>query len=74
METRSDGRIKITVFHGGTLSKAAQTYRAVVSGVIDNGMLVFAYTRDRFPLLEGLDLSPGYHRQGYRNQAGQRHG
>jgi len=60
VEMRSDGRIKITMFHGGTLSKAAQTYEAVVSGVADIGMSVFAYTRGRFPLLEGLDLPLGY--------------
>ena len=59
VEKRTDGRIKITMFHGGTLSKAAQTYEAVVSGVADIGMSVFAYTRGRFPLLEGLDLPLG---------------
>ncbi|WP_319562609.1 TRAP transporter substrate-binding protein [Marispirochaeta sp.] len=60
VEERSGGRIKITMFHGGTLSNAAQTYEAVVSGVADIGMSVFAYTRGRFPLLEGLDLPVGY--------------
>jgi len=60
LETRSDGQIKITFFPGGTLSKAAQTYEAVVSGVADIGMSVFAYSRGRFPLLEGLDLPVGY--------------
>ena len=60
VEKRTEGRIKITMFHGGTLSQAAQTYEAVVSGVADIGMSVFAYTRGRFPLLEGLDLPLGY--------------
>ena len=60
VENRSNGRIKITMFHGGTLSKAAQTYEAVVTGVADIGMSAFAYTRGRFPLLEGLDLPVGY--------------
>ena len=60
VEERSGGRIRITMFHGGTLSNAAQTYEAVVSGVADIGMSVFAYTRGRFPLLEGLDLPVGY--------------
>ncbi|MBN2049068.1 MAG: TRAP transporter substrate-binding protein [Spirochaetales bacterium] len=60
VEKRSDGRIKITMFHGGTLSNATQTYEAVVSGIADLGMSVFAYTRGRFPLLEGLDLPLGY--------------
>ncbi|MBI9101876.1 MAG: TRAP transporter substrate-binding protein [Spirochaetales bacterium] len=60
VEARTDGQIKITLFHGGTLTKAPQTYEAVISGVADIGMSVFAYTRGRFPLLEGLDLPLGY--------------
>ncbi len=60
IEARSNGRIIITLFHGGTLTKAAQTYEAVESGVADIGMSVFAYTRGRFPLMEGLDLPVGY--------------
>jgi TRAP-type C4-dicarboxylate transport system substrate-binding protein len=60
VEKRSDGRITITLFHGGTLTQAPQTYEAVVSGIADIGMSVFAYTRGRFPLLEGLDLPLGY--------------
>ncbi len=60
VEKRTDGQIKITMFHGGTLSQAAQTYEAVESGIADIGMSVFAYTRGRFPLLEGLDLPLGY--------------
>lgn len=60
IENRSDGQIKITIFPGGTLSGAPQTYEAVESGVADIGMSVFAYTRGRFPLLEALDLPLGY--------------
>jgi len=60
IEKRSDGQIKITFFPGGTLTKAAQTYEAVVSGITDIGMSVFAYSKGRFPLLEGLDLPVGY--------------
>jgi len=60
VESRSDGRVKITMFPGGTLTKAPQCYEGVVNGVSDIGMSVFAYTRGRFPLLEGLDLPLGY--------------
>jgi TRAP-type C4-dicarboxylate transport system substrate-binding protein len=60
VEKRTDGQIKITMFHGGTLSKAAQTYEAVETGIADIGMSVFAYTRGRFPLIEALDLPLGY--------------
>jgi len=50
VDKRSDGQIKIALFPGETLTKAAQTYEAVVSGVADIGMSAFAYTRGRFPL------------------------
>ena len=57
---RTDGRVKITVFAGGALTKADQCYQGVVDGISDIGMSAFAYTRGRFPLLEGLDLPVGY--------------
>lgn len=57
---RTDGKVKITVYPAGTLSKAEQCYDGVVNGVSDIGMSCFAYTRGRFPLLEGLDLPLGY--------------
>jgi TRAP-type C4-dicarboxylate transport system substrate-binding protein len=57
---RTSGKVKITVYPGGTLTKAPQCYEGVVNGVSDIGMSCFAYTRGRFPLLEGLDLPLGY--------------
>lgn len=57
---RTDGRVKITVYSGGSLTKAPQVYEGVVSGISDIGMSCFAYTRGRFPLLEALDLPVGY--------------
>ena len=60
IEKRTDGRVKITMYPSGTLSKAPQVYEGVVSGISDIGMSCFAYTRGRFPLLEGLDLPMGY--------------
>lgn len=57
---RTNGKVKITVYPGGTLTNAPQCYEGVVSGVSDIGMSCFAYTRGRFPLLEGLDLPLGY--------------
>ena len=60
VERRSEGRVKITMYPGGTLTKAPQCYEGVVNGISDIGMSVFAYTRGRFPLLEGLDLPLGY--------------
>jgi TRAP-type transport system periplasmic protein len=60
IEKRSQGRIKITVYPAGSLTKADQCYEGVVKGISDIGMSCFAYTRGRFPLLEGLDLPLGY--------------
>lgn len=60
IEKRTDGRLVIRIFPGGTLTQAAQVYDGVVSGISDIGMSCFAYTRGRFPLLEGLDLPLGY--------------
>jgi TRAP-type C4-dicarboxylate transport system substrate-binding protein len=60
IEQRTDGRVRITVFPGGTLTKANQCYDGVVSGISDIGMSVFAYTRGRFPVMEATDLPLGY--------------
>ena len=60
IEKRSDGKVKITVFPGGTLTKANQTFDGVVNGISDIGMSCFAYTRGKFPVMEALDLPLGY--------------
>jgi TRAP-type C4-dicarboxylate transport system substrate-binding protein len=60
VEKRTDGRVKITVYPGGTLSAAPQCYEGVVNGISDLGMGCFAYTPGWFPLLAGLDLPLGY--------------
>jgi TRAP-type transport system periplasmic protein len=60
IEKRTDGRVKITVFPGGTLTKAAVCYDGVVKGISDMGHSVFAYTRGRFPVMEAVDLPFGY--------------
>lgn len=58
---RSNGRVEIRIFPGGILTKADQCYSGVIDGISDIGMSSFAYTRGRFPLLEGLDLPLGYY-------------
>jgi TRAP-type C4-dicarboxylate transport system substrate-binding protein len=60
IEKRTNGRVKITIYPGGSLTQAPQVYEGVVSGISDLGMSCLAYTRGRFPLLEGLDLPLGY--------------
>ena len=53
VEKRSGGKVKINVYSGGSLTKAPQVYEGVINGISDIGMSCFAYTRGRFPLLEG---------------------
>ena len=60
IESRAGGRVKITIYPGGTLTKAPQCYEGVINGLSDLGMSCLSYTRGRFPLLEGLDLPLGY--------------
>jgi len=60
IEKRTEGRVKINIFPGGTLTKANQCYDGVVKGISDIGMSCFAYTRGRFPVMEALDLPHGY--------------
>ncbi len=60
IERRTDGRVKMTCFPGGTLTKAPQVYDGVVTGISDLGNSCFAYTRGRFPVMAAVDLPMGY--------------
>jgi TRAP-type transport system periplasmic protein len=60
IEKRTNGKVKITYFPGGTLTPAAQIYDGVVKGISDIGFSCFAYTAGKFPLLEVIDLPLGY--------------
>jgi TRAP-type C4-dicarboxylate transport system substrate-binding protein len=59
IEKRTNGRVKISYFPGGTLTPAAQIYDGVVKGISDIGFSCFAYTRGKFPLTEVIDLPIG---------------
>ena len=60
IEKRTKGRVKITVFSGGTLIAADKTYSGIIQGIADMGMSCMAYTRGKFPLSEVIDLPLGY--------------
>jgi TRAP-type transport system periplasmic protein len=64
VEKRTNGRLKITMFYGGTLTPADKCYDGVVKGISDLGMSVFAYTMGKFPLTEVIDL-PLVYKTGY---------
>jgi TRAP-type C4-dicarboxylate transport system substrate-binding protein len=59
VEKRTNGKVKITIHHSGTLTDANNCYEGVVTNISDIGQSCLAYTRGRFPLSEVLDL-PGY--------------
>jgi TRAP-type transport system periplasmic protein len=60
VEKRTQGRVKIIYFHGGSLVPAAETPDSLVKGIADIGLSFCAYTRGRFPLTEVLDLPLGH--------------
>jgi len=60
IEKRIDGRVIITVHHGGTLTPGDKCYDGVIRGISDIGMSVCGYTRGRFPLTEVIELPLGY--------------
>jgi TRAP-type C4-dicarboxylate transport system substrate-binding protein len=60
IEKRTDGKVQVTTFPGGTLTKAPQCYDGVVKGISDLGNSCFAYTRGRFPVMAAVDLPMGY--------------
>lgn len=59
IEKRTNGKVKINYFAGGTLLKAPQVFDGVVQGIADIGMTNLAYTRGRFPEMEICDLPFG---------------
>lgn len=60
VEKRTDGRVVISYFPGGTLTKASQCYDGVVQGLSDIGLSALAYSRGRFPVMAVVDLPLGY--------------
>ncbi|OGO41948.1 MAG: hypothetical protein A2137_03375 [Chloroflexi bacterium RBG_16_58_8] len=57
---RSNGRVEITFYPGGSLVKAPQTPDALVQGIADIAFAHIGYNRGRFPVTEALDLPLGY--------------
>jgi TRAP-type C4-dicarboxylate transport system substrate-binding protein len=64
VEKRTNGRVKVTYFPGGTLAPAAQIYPGVVKGIADIGLSFMGYTWGRFPLSEVIEQPMGY-KSGY---------
>ncbi len=47
---KTEGRVKIYLHPGGALAKGDETYDGVVTGILDIGFALQAYTPGRFPL------------------------
>ncbi|MBA7507197.1 Solute-binding protein [subsurface metagenome] len=60
IEARTNGRVEITYYPGGSLTPAPKVYDGVVEGISDIGMSCLAYTMGRFPACELVDLPHGY--------------
>jgi TRAP-type C4-dicarboxylate transport system substrate-binding protein len=60
LDKRTNGRIKIQYFAGGSLLKAPRMYEGVVTGIADIGLAHVEYTPGRFPVTEVCDLPVGY--------------
>ena len=60
VENRTNGRVKIEYYPRSKIIGPLDCYEGVVKGRPDIGFSVFAYTRDRFPVMGTVDLPLGY--------------
>ncbi len=60
VEKRTNGRVKVTMFHANTLAPGPQIFDAVTKGIADMGYASISYTQGRFPLTEVIGLPLGY--------------
>jgi TRAP-type C4-dicarboxylate transport system substrate-binding protein len=59
VKKRTNGKVEINYYPGGSLSTAPKMYDAIVNQVTDIGLSHVGYTRGRFPVTEMLDLPVG---------------
>ncbi len=60
VEEKTEGRVKVEYYPGGTLLKGKQIYDGLADGIADVGFSVAAYTAGRFPTVSAFDLPFGY--------------
>lgn len=60
VEKRTNGKVKITYYPGGTLLSADKIFNGIVDGIADMGSSVLGYSRGMFPAMEAIDLPNGY--------------
>jgi TRAP-type transport system periplasmic protein len=59
IEKRTNGRVKITMYPGGTLIPSDRAYDGITKGIADIAFSFPGYTKGRFPLMECYDLPLG---------------
>lgn len=57
---RSNGRVQIAYFVGGSLLTPTKTAAGVTTGIADIGLSHCSYTRGRFPVMEAMELPLGF--------------
>lgn len=60
IKKRTDGRVEITHYAGGTLASAPKVFTSVVQGIADFGLAAAPLTRGRFPMAEAFDVPMGF--------------
>jgi len=59
IKKRTNGRVEITHYGGGTLANAPKMFNSVLEGIADFGLAAAALTRGRFPMAEAFDSPMG---------------
>jgi len=60
LQKRTDGRVKVQYFAGGSLLKAPRIYEGIVTGITDIGLSHIEYTPGRMPVSGACELPLGY--------------
>ena len=60
VEKRTDGKVKVQTFPGGTLLPPKNIFDGVITGTADIGNFAMSYQPGRFPVSEAVDLPIGF--------------
>ena len=60
VEKRTNGKVRVQTFPGGTLLPAKNIFDGVLTGMADIGNFAMSYQPGRFPVSEAVDLPLGF--------------
>ena len=60
VEARTDGKVKVEFYYGGTLTKGPQAYDGVVNGISDMAAAASGWNAGRFPMTRIADIPLGW--------------